>query len=138
MRRLVVIASLLMISAAAVLGQDTESIRIVTTGQIRKIDSRKKTLEFWVFLDSMPPRTGRGGRSRRGGYPAQPPANRGGAEPPPVVTTKVFITQRTVFRKGDGPGDFAQLRIGQRVTLTGVRKGKSPTDIEALEIATLN
>jgi len=50
----------------------------------------------------------------------------------------VFITQRTVFRKGDGPGDFAQLRIGQRVTLTGVRKGKSATDIEALEIATLN
>jgi hypothetical protein len=137
MRRLVVVGSLLVISAAAVFGQDTESIRIVTTGQIRKIDARKKTLEFWVFLDSMPPRLGRGGRGRRGGYP-QPPANRGGQEPPPVVTTKVFITQRTVFRKGDGPGDFAQLRIGQRVTLTGVRKGKSATDIEALEIATLN
>ena len=128
-----------MIAAVAVLGQDTESIRIVTTGQIRKIDARKKTLEFWVFLDSMPPRVPRGGRARRGGgYPAQPSPNRGGAEPPPVVTTKVFITQRTVFRKGDGPGDFAQLRIGQRVTLTGVRKGKSPTDIEALEISTLN
>jgi hypothetical protein len=125
-----------MLAAAVVLGQDTESIRIVTTGQIRKIDARKKTLEFWVFLDSMPPRMGRGGRGRRGG--PQPPPNRGGQEPPPVVTTKVFITQRTVFRKGDGHGDFAQLRIGQRVTLTGVRKGKSATDIEALEIATFN
>ena len=139
MRGFLLIATLLTISAAAVLGQDTESIRIVTTGQIRTIDARKKTLEFWVFLDSMPPRMGRGGRGRRGGsYPAPPPTNRGGAEPPPVVTTKVFITQRTVFRKGDGPGDFAQLRIGQRITLTGVRKGKSATDIEALEIATLN
>jgi hypothetical protein len=139
MRGFLVIATLLIISAAAVLGQDTESIRIVTTGQIRTIDARKKTLEFWVFLDSMPPRMRRGGRGRRGGsYPAPPPTNRGGAEPPPVVTTKVFITQRTVFRKGDGPGDFAQLRIGQRVTLTGVRKGKSAADIEALEIATLN
>jgi hypothetical protein len=138
MRRLLVISSLLMIAAAAVLGQDTEAIRIVTTGQIRKIDARKKTLEFWVFLDSMPPRGGRGGRGRRGaGYPSPPP-DRGGQEPPPVVATKVFITQRTVFRKGDGPGDFAQLRIGQRVTLTGVRKGKNATDIEALEIATFN
>jgi hypothetical protein len=127
-----------MIAAAAVLGQDTESIRIVTTGQIRKIDARKKTLEFWVFLDSMPPRMGRGGRGRRGGGYPQPPPSRGGQESPPVVTTKVFITQRTVFRKGDGPGDFALLRIGQRVTLTGVRKGKSATDIEALEIATFN
>src|SRR5262245_28518126 len=139
MHRLVVIAALLMIAAAAVLGQETESIRIVTTGQIRKIDARKKTLEFWVFLDSMPPRMARGGRGRRGGgYPPPPPTNRGGQEPPPVVATKVFITQRTVFRKGDGPGEFAQLRIGQRVTLTGVRKGKSATDIEALEIATFN
>src|SRR5262245_12969338 len=139
MRRLVVIASLLIAAAAAVSGQDTESIRIVTTGQIRKIDARKKTLEFWVFLDWMPPRMGRGGRGRRsGGYPAQPPPNAGGQDAPPVVTTKVFITQRTVFRKGDSPGDFTQLRIGQRVTLTGVRKGKSATDIEALEIATLN
>jgi len=56
MRGFLVIATLLIISAAAVLGQDTESIRIVTTGQIRTIDARKKTLEFWVFLDSMPPR----------------------------------------------------------------------------------
>src|SRR5262245_65861108 len=138
MRKLVVLVCLVAAAASVLTGQESESIRIVTTGQIRKIDARKKTLEFWVFLDSMPPRMGRGSRGRRGGsYPASP-ANRGGTEPPPVVTTKVFITQRTVFRKGDGPGDFAQLRIGQRVTLTGVRKGKSATDIEALEIATFN
>src|SRR5262245_15062109 len=117
MHRFVVIATLLMIATAALSGQDTESIRIVTTGQIRKIDARKKTLEFWVFLDSMPPRMGRSGRGRRGANPPSPP-NGGGPEPPPVVTTKVFITQRTVFRKGEGPGHFEQLRIGQRVTLT--------------------
>src|SRR5262245_64065834 len=110
MRKLVVLVCLVAAAASVLTGQESESIRIVTTGQIRKIDARKKTLEFWVFLDSMPPRMGRGGRGRRGGgYP--PPPNREGAEPPPVVTTKVFITQRTVFRKGEGPGNFEQLRI---------------------------
>ena len=134
MKHLVLLLAIL--NAAPFLAQESEHVKIVTTGQIRKLDAKKKVFELMITLDAMPPQRsnrggGRGGRGGRGGFPGGQPQGRGGQEPIPVVESKVFVTDRTTFSNGD----FDKLRIGQRVTVTGIHKGKSETDIEALEIA---
>src|SRR5215475_9918608 len=79
-------------SIAADKDKDTDNVRLVTTGEILKVDSKKKTFEFRIVLDEFPRGFyggrggGRGGRmGGRGRFPGPPPQARGrGAQYVPV------------------------------------------------------
>jgi hypothetical protein len=143
----------MIIAAAGVFrGQDraSESVRIVATGEVRKVDQKNKTFQFKITLDraergglsrpgggtsggQRPP--GRGGGGRRGGGPVggrtpRPPATGG---QPDSIEVKVFVSTNTVIR-GDHEGfNFTELKSGQHVSVTAIHKG-SGNDLDALEI----
>jgi hypothetical protein len=116
--------------------QANDSVRIVTSGVILKIDAKKKTFQFRITLDAFPRGFGGyGGRGRNGGRGGPFPRSRGSVNPQgiPVVDVKVYVSQKTTL-KSQGEGlVFAALRVGDRISLTGVHKGKG-TDIDAIEI----
>ena len=126
--------------------KDSDKIRIVTTGEIRKIDAKNKTFQFRITLDSFPgggqrPQNGGGrggGRGRRGGggnpFPFPGGQGRGnGPTPIPVIEVKVFTSEKTALKDSDSAFTFSSLKVGQRVAVTGIHKGKG-NDIEALEV----
>ena len=132
MTRLVIGLFIATLMTGLVLAQDrdADNVRIVTTGQIIKIDSKKKTFQFRITLDEFP----RG----RGGFGS--PRGRGGRGPVsdnvqyiPTVEVKVFVTEKTALKSRDAMIDFSKLRIGDRISLTGIRRGKN-YEIDALEI----
>jgi hypothetical protein len=126
--------------------RDTDNIRLVTTGEIIKIDSKKKTFEFKIILDAFP-RNGRGyggpGGSRsgrmggRGPFPGRYPGGtrgRGNVQYIPTLEVKVFTSEKTTLKAGSSGVDFSIFRVGERVTVTGVHRGKG-TDIDAIEVS---
>ena len=114
---------------------DVDNTRLVTTGEILKIDSKRKTFEFRIILDAFPrggyggPRGGRGGRGR---FP--PPQGRGNVQYVPVLDVKVFTSEKTSVKVGRNSADFSIFKVGERVTVTGVHRGKG-TDINAIEVS---
>jgi hypothetical protein len=129
-------------AALAVENKDADNVRIVTTGEIIKIDSKKKTFDFRITLDSFPRGGrygggypgGRGGRmGGRGRFPGQYPG-RGNVQYVPVLEVKVFTSDRTSFRLENNSSDFSLLKVGERVSITAVRHGKN-NDIDAIEIS---
>src|SRR5436305_302941 len=123
--RLQVVIFLAMIwSASVVIGADNneDNFRIVTTGEILKIDAKKKTFEFRIVLDSFPP-GGRYGGPRGGGRGGRIGGR--GRFPEtvlyiPTMVVKVFISDRTSLRLANGSADFSLLKVGQRVSVTAV------------------
>ena len=121
--------------------RDTDNVRLVTTGEILKIDSKKKTFEFKIILDAFPrngrgyggPGGGRGGRmGGRGPVPGRYPG--GNVQYIPTLEVKVFTSERTTLKAGSRGVDFSIFRVGERVTVTGVHRGKG-TDINAIEVS---
>jgi hypothetical protein len=150
MRKTFITSVLMIIGAAGLLrsqNSTTENVRIVATGEVRKVDAKNKTFQFKITLD----RAQRGGFNRPGGNPGQRQPGRGGggrrggpiggrAPSPPVsggqsdsIEVKVFVSSNTEIR-GDHEGfNFSNLKSGQHVSVTGIHKG-SGNDVEALEI----
>ena len=121
--------------------KDAEGVRLVTTGEILKIDSKKKTFEFRIVLDEFPRGFyggrggGRGGRmGGRGRFPGPLPPPRGrGVQYVPVLEVKVFTSERTSLKAGANSTDFSIFKVGERVIVTGLHCGKG-TDIDAIEV----
>jgi hypothetical protein len=128
---------------------DSEYIKIVTTGEIRKIDDKNKTFQFKFSLDPAPSLNrgrgttqpqgggrpgGIGGRRRGGiGYPG------GNRFPAPVAAddntkeVKVFTSDATSVKDSKSDLHFSDLKKGDRVTVTAIHKGKGD-DIEAIAV----
>jgi hypothetical protein len=116
---------------------DTENVKIVTTGEVRKIDDKEKAFQFKFKLD--PPQAYRGpvGRRggvygrRRGGYPG------GNRAPVPAADdtkeVKVFTSTATTFKDTKGDLQFSDLKKGDRITVTAIHRGRGE-DIEALAV----
>jgi hypothetical protein len=141
-----ILAGILIIAGTAVIHAqtqttDSEYIKIVTTGEIRKIDDKNKTFQFKFNLDQAPtvrpqPQTrpgGIGGRRRGGiGYPG------GNRFPAPTAEdnskeVKVFTSDATSVKDGKSDLHFSDLKKGDRVTVTAIHKGKGD-DIEAIAV----
>ncbi len=136
--------------------KDADKVRLVTTGEIRKIDSKNKTFQFKITMDPPArsaqvyrPQGGRGGggggRGRRGGigFPTGGTGGRPNAqqqEKPVTLEIKVFTSGNTALKDTGNTINFTTLKVGQHVAVTGIHttKGK-PNDVEALEVdRTLN
>ena len=122
---------------------ESDNVRLVTTGEILKIDAKKKTFEFRVSLDSFPRggyRGRRGGSGRMGGrgrFPGgYPGGGRGNPQSSPTLDVKVFTSERTSLRLENNSSDFNRLKVGERVTLTAVHHGKG-NDVDAIEVASM-
>jgi len=115
--------------------QDADNVRIVTTGQIIKIDSKKKTFQFRITLDEFPRGRGFGSSRGRGGRGPAPGGNPSGGDVQyiPTIEVKVFVTEKTAMKSRDAVIDFSKLRIGDRISLTGVHRDKN-YEIDALQI----
>ncbi len=127
-------------------------IRVVSVGEITKIDAETRSFEL---KSRVPEATSSGSRS--GGWaaeihvgigigggsrqpemrdpvntprlpiPAAPPPNRSAR----YVTTKVSTTERTVLTQDGKKIAFEILKVGNRVTVTGIPQGE---DVEATQI----
>ncbi len=140
-------------------GDDKSSNRaqLVGTGEIVKIDAKKKILQIRNVADGSsttpwPERRGggggypRGGGRRRGGvgYPGggYPGSGRfpddGGGSPPTTSSNqireyKVFVTKDTVLKLEDMNMEFSDLHVGDRIVVSGYPKGGSG-DLEATAV----
>jgi hypothetical protein len=121
-------------AVAASQDQTNDNVRIVTSGVILKIDAKKKTFQFRITLDAFPRGFGgSSGRGRNGGpFPrrSQGPVN---PQAVPVVEVKVYVSQKTALKSQGETFNFATFRVGDRVSVTGIHRGKG-TDIDAIEI----
>jgi hypothetical protein len=111
----------------------------LATGQITKIDIKKRIFTVREVSNSAPPPTsrnpgtgrdgGRGGMGgRRGGrgggrVPASTPKDKG-------KEFNVTVTDHTEIKDAQGTIPFGLLRIGDRITIQGLPKGKG-ADLEA-------
>jgi hypothetical protein len=141
--------------------KETNRAQLVTTGEITKVDTKKKTLQVKELVQSTTtgprdaPRDGTrtsggggggggvGGR-RRGGGGVNFPGGAGGRgrypgggtgtgpTAPQAKQYKVFVTKDTVMKLADTTIDFSDLHVGDRVTISGFPKGSK--DLEASTI----
>jgi hypothetical protein len=120
---LVVASGLWNVDAAS---DDSEGVKLVTTGLVEKVDAKHKTFEFKFYLDQ--PRVtvrqnpypgGRmGRRGRIGGYPGRnfpPPDN--------SMEVKVFVSEATKLKGPFNAIVFSDLKSGDRVTVTATHHG---------------
>jgi len=136
-------------------GKDTDRAQLVTTGEITKIDVKKKTLQVKELAqptdngrqdgDSQRRRNGGygGGRRRNGGvgFPGGGGGGGGrypnggggsGTATPQPKEYKVWVTKDTVLKLAYSNIEFKDLRIGDHVTISGFPKGNK--DLEAQTI----
>jgi hypothetical protein len=139
-------------------GKDTDRAELVTTAEITKVDAKKRTLQVKELVqptanDQRNGGSGRrnggygGGRRRNGGigfpgggggggrYPGG--GSGGGGTSGGGATTKpkeykVWVTKDTVMKLADTNIEFKDLRVGDRVTVSGFPKGNK--DLEAKTI----
>ncbi len=139
----VILLAMSILGSRSIQGQstDTENVKIVTTGEVRKIDDKDKTFQFKFKLDQPPSSNrpqqspiGRGGGRRRGGI-GYPGGNR--APVPAAVDDtkeiKVFTSTVTTFKDTKGDLQFSDIKKGDRITVTAIHRGKGD-DIEALAV----
>jgi len=136
-------------------GKDTDRAQLVTTGEITKIDAKKKTFQVKELAqpadngrqdgDSQRRRNGGygGGRRRNGGvgFPGgggggggRYPSGGGGSgsTTPQPKEYKVWVTKDTVLKLAYSNIEFKDLHVGDRVTISGLPKGNK--DLEARTI----
>ena len=157
---LAVIFGFLFVALPAVAQSKSSQAQIVSTGEITKIDAKKRTLQVRELVEATAtPRgggRGGGGGGRRGdgggggggrgggggiGFPGgggggRTGGGRGGgrgttATPPKEY--KVFITKDTIMKLQNIDIDFSDLHVSDRVIVSGTPKG-SKGDIEATSI----
>ena len=121
---------------------DTDSIKLVTTGQVEKVDTKHKTFQFKFYLDPSqttrrtpqnspyPGRMG-GRRGRIGGYPGQPFPN---TPPDNSMEVKVFVSDATRFKGPESSFQFSDLKSGDRITITATHRPKGD-DLDAQAVA---
>jgi hypothetical protein len=142
---LIILIGAVSLSGFAEAEKDGDNVRLVTTGQILKVDAKKKIFEFRIVLDAFPRGNGRyggpGGPGGRGPYPGRFPGGRGrgGVQYVPVLDVKVYTSEKTALKVGGNSADFSEFKVGERVTVTGVHHGKSGkgNDLDAIEISKL-
>jgi len=143
------IICLIAISLRSVYGapnDDDANVKLVTTGQIQKVDAKNKVFQFKFRLDQpqlnrggvsrpFPPGGGRRGgiggrRGRIGGYPRGPQR-----EPVPndSMEVKVYTSEATKFKDSANALHFSDLRAGDRVTITATHHGHGE-DLNAVTI----
>jgi hypothetical protein len=138
--------------------KDTDRAQLVTTGEITKLDAKKKILQVKELVqpatnarrgnDGERRRTGGtggtggGGRRRNGGigfpgggtgggrYPGG--GTGGGSTTPQTKEYKVFVTKDTLLKLADTNIEFSDLHVGDHVTVSGFPKGSK--DLEASTI----
>jgi hypothetical protein len=138
-----------------------DGVRLVSVGEITKINRQKKTFELKTEMgqDTGGERAGRvgsGGNSpggihgsisvgvgmgrRQGGIDGGQPGRAPDQPIPPLppedipdstMRTNVLTTIETVFKEAEKPIAFEQLKVGDAVKVTGVLRGKN---IEAKEV----
>jgi hypothetical protein len=130
-------------------GKDTDRAELVTTAEITKVDAKKRTLQVKELVQptandqrdggSHGRRNGGygGGRRRNGGigfpgggggrYPGG--GTGGGGTTTKAKEYKVWVTKDTVLKLADTNIEFKDLRVGDRVTVSGFPKGNK--DLEA-------
>ncbi|MBI2820978.1 MAG: hypothetical protein HYX74_02020 [Acidobacteria bacterium] len=132
----------------------SDGVQLISVGEITRIDARQRSFELKSELESSAD-PGAGGWSsgihgsvwigigrgrssgieggRVGSRPSEPmePSLAGEGQPEQSVTTKVSTTDRTVFKEGEQPIAFADLKIGNTVRVKGVPQGK---EIRATEV----
>jgi hypothetical protein len=132
-------------------GKDTDRAELVTTAEITKVDAKKRTLQVKELVQptandqrdggSHGRRNGGngGGRRRNGGigFPGGGGRYPGGGTGGGGTTTKakeykVWVTKDTVLKLADTNIEFKDLRVGDRVTISGLPKGSK--DLEARTI----
>jgi hypothetical protein len=132
-------------------GKDTDRAELVTTAEITKVDAKKRTLQVKELVQptandqrdggSHGRRNGGygGGRRRNGGigFPGGGGGYPGGGTGGGGTTTKtkeykVWVTKDTVLKLADTNIEFKDLRVGDRVTISGFPKGSK--DLEARTI----
>src|SRR4051812_15798861 len=121
MGRAITILFIAVVVSAAGLAQDADNVRIVTTGQIVKVDSKKKTFQFRITLDEFPRGRGFGGPRGRGGRGGPVPGGNqapGDAQYVPTIEVKVFVSDKTTLKSVAGAIDFSKLRVGDRISIT--------------------
>jgi hypothetical protein len=147
-----------LVTAGLAFGQskDADRVHVVSTAEIIKIDAKKKSLQVRELAqptDTTGRRNGQGGGGypgsggRRGGIGGRRSGNigfpgGGGGYPRrnPGTTTsqtkeyKVFVTKDTVMTLADTNIAFTDLRVGDRIDITGAPKG-SKGDLEATLIS---
>jgi hypothetical protein len=130
--------ALILISPCAFSANDSDNIKLVTTGQIKSIDTKHKTFQFLFRLDERPqfnrgqnrppfsgPGRRGGGRGRIGGYPGRTqPRPNDGAVTVEGKEVKVFVSDATAFKTSGGAIKFSDLKNGERITITAIRKGR--------------
>ena len=144
-------------------GQDKSSSRaqLIGTGEIVKIDAKKKTLQVRNVAEgssttSTPQRRGggggggypRGGGRRRGGggypgggggyprpgrFPDEDGGSAGTSSTNQIREYKVFVTKDTVLKLEDMDMEFSDLHVGDRIVVSGYPKGGSG-DLEATAV----
>jgi hypothetical protein len=151
-----------LLSAYPALGQSKDAqdkstghVQIVSTAEIIKIDTKKKSLQVRELAQPANnagrrggqgggyPRSGghRGGGSGRrsgsigfpgsgGGYPG----GGGGTTRSQAKEYKVFVTKDTVMTLANTNIEFSDLRVGDRIDISGTPKG-SKGDLEATSIS---
>jgi len=139
--------------------KSADRVQIVSTAEIIKIDAKKKSLQVRELAQP----TDNGGRVGRraggGGYPGggQPrngggrrpggvgfpgggsgggyPGRTGGPSPSHAAKEyKVFVTKDTVMTLANSNIEFSDLRVGDRIDISGTPKG-SKGDLEATSIS---
>lgn len=136
-------------------GTDTDRAQLVATGEITKIDAKKKTFQVKELAqpadnrqhdgESQSRRNGGygGGRRRNGGvgFPGgggggggRYPSGGGGSgsATPQPKEYKVWVTKDTALKLAYTDIEFKDLRVGDRVTVSGFPKGSK--DLEARTI----
>jgi hypothetical protein len=137
----------------------TDKAQLVSTGEITKIDAKKKVIQVRNVAESNSSSTDRstsrrgpggGGRRRGGGYPGggRYPGGGGGGRYPgggggnpggggtatnQVKEYKVFISKDTVLKLEDMDMEFNDLHVGDRVVVSGTPKG-SNGDLDATAV----
>ncbi len=137
-------------------GKETDRAELVTTAEITKVDAKKRTLQVKELVQPTANEQRNGGSERRnGGYGGGRRRNggigfpgggggrypgggsggggtSGGGATTKAKEYKVWVTKDTVLKLADTNIEFKDLRVGDRVTVSGFPKGNK--DLEAKTI----
>ena len=122
---------------------DEDSVKLVATGRIEKIDTKHKTFQFKFTMDpgqgarrpvQNAPYPGRGGgrRGRIGGYPGRSPAPNAAYDN--SMEVKVFVSDATRVKGPFNPLQFSDLKSGDHVTVTAIHRPHGD-DLDAQVVA---